>query len=173
MSIVITKPEPTEHALVYTQYVNLVPGNDLIPALKEQKAEYASFIRNIPEERMRFSYAEGKWTTAEVLQHLNDTERIYQFRMLNFARHGLMEIPGFDQDAYVRNSNANTRSLDSFVNEFNAVRESTIQFFENITAEQSRIVGKANNNMMSVRTLGFTAYGHIAHHCTILREKYL
>jgi hypothetical protein len=173
MSIVITKPEPGEHALVYSQYVNLVHGNDLLPALKEQKAGYSKFIRAIPPERMRFSYAEGKWTISEVLQHINDTERIYQFRMLNFARHGLMEIPGFDQDAYVRNSNANTRNLESFANEFEAIREGTIQFLENITLEQSKIVGKANNNMMSVRTLGYTACGHIVHHSNILREKYL
>jgi hypothetical protein len=173
MSITITKPEPSEYYISYLQYINMVPGNDLMPALKDQKKTFASFIRDLPAERLRYSYAEGKWTAAEVIQHLIDTERIYMFRMLNFVRHGMMDIPGFDQDSFVRHSQANTRSLESFVNEFNAVREGTITFLETITQEDSKVIGKANNYQMSVRTLGFVTYGHVAHHLNILMEKYL
>ena len=52
----------------------------------------------IDEKNGNIAYKEGKWTIKEVLQHMIDTERIFCFRALAFARGEKGEIQGYDQD---------------------------------------------------------------------------
>jgi hypothetical protein len=173
MNSIIVKPEPGEYSERYIHYVGLVPSEDLIKELQYQLQTFTAFINNIPDEKMSYRYAEGKWTVAQIFQHVVDTERIYVFRMLNFVRQGWMDIPGFDQDAFAKNADVSKRAKQSFIDEFDAVRKSSIEFLKSITPEQSLIIGKANDVKVSVRAMGYVAYGHIAHHSAVIREKYL
>ncbi len=173
MNTIIIKPEVNEYAEHYKYYIGLAPSEDLLKELHYQLETFTAFIKSMPEDKMAYAYAENKWTIAQIFQHLIDTERIYVFRMLNFVRNGMMEIPGFDQDEFAKNVNVAGRNAESFINEFDAVRKSTIEFLKTITPEQGLIVGKANNARISVRAMGYVAYGHIEHHCKVIEEKYL
>ena len=173
MNTIIIKPEPAEYAPNYAYYIGLAPSEDLIKELHYQLETFTAFINSMPDDKMGFAYTEGKWTIAQIIQHLIDTERIYAFRMLNFVRHGMMEIPGFDQDEFARNVDVSKRTKESFIDEFDVVRKSTIELLKSITPEQALIMGKANNFMISVRAMGYIAYGHIEHHCRVIEEKYL
>ena len=102
-----------------------------------------------------------------------DTERIFQYRALCIARNDKSEFPGFDQDAYVPVSNANNRSKKDLINEYVAVRDSSITLFASLDEEALKRVGVASGSKMSVRALGFITSGHQAHHVRILRERYL
>ncbi|WP_431111742.1 DinB family protein, partial [Winogradskyella poriferorum] len=77
---------------------------------------------SFPEEKLGHAYAEGKWTLAESLVHMLDTERVFQYRALRFARNDKTDLPGFDQDAYVPNSNAANRTKADILEEYKAVR---------------------------------------------------
>ena len=134
---------------------------------------FQQFIVSLSNDELQLRYAPGKWSIAELVLHCIDTERIYMFRMLNFARQGLLDIPGFDQDVFAQNSHAHTRTAASLADEFAAVRKSTLAFVRSLTPEDAVKQGKANNYLMSVRTLGFVAYGHIDHHQHIALTKYL
>lgn len=169
----ILKPEPGEYAESYKRYIDLVPLNDLQAALEEQVNPFHSFILGLTESDLKKRYAPEKWSMAEVILHCIDTERIYMFRMLNFARRGLLDIPGFDQDTFAANSHADARSAASLADEFRSVRASTLAFVRSLSEEDPVKQGKANNYQMSVRTLGFVAYGHIAHHHQVMLSRYL
>ncbi len=173
MNAAIKKPEPAEHAEYYSQYINLAPSDDLITELESQLITFTEFISNIPDEKLNYRYAPEKWSIAQIFQHIIDTERIYGFRILNFVRNGMMEIPGFDQDAFAREADVSSRTKQSFADEFSAVRRSTIELLKTITPEQAMITGKANNNKISVRSIAYVAYGHIVHHCRVIEERYL
>jgi hypothetical protein len=173
MNATLSKPEAGEYAEYYKQYISLVPSDDLIKELEDQRNLFKEFIRSLPDSKMDFSYAEGKWTVAQVIQHLIDTERIYGFRMLNFVRHGMMEIPGFDQDKFAVMADVSGRTRQSFIDEFDALRRSTVEFLKTITPEHGKIIGKANNVNISVRAIASVAYGHVVHHSNVIRERYL
>lgn len=122
---------------------------------------------------MNFSYAQGKWTIAEVLIHLMDTERIFQYRALRFARNDKTELQGFDQDSYVPESQAPNRSRNDILEEFIAIRKSSIALFASLNDEMLLRSGLASGAKMSVRALGFVICGHQVHHFNILQERYL
>ena len=46
------------------------------------------------------TYAPGKWTVKDILQHLIDTERIFMYRALAFSRGEMQLLPSFDEDKY-------------------------------------------------------------------------
>ncbi len=173
MTIQISKPLITEHPEYYRYYIGLVPSEDLISELVNQRKLFADFIDQLTPEKLNYRYAEGKWTIAQVIQHLLDTERIFSYRMLNFVRHGLMEIPGFNQNEFADHVDSSLRSKQSFIEEFTAVRDSTIEFLKSLTVDETLLQGKANNTLVSVRSMGYMAYGHIAHHARVIEEKYL
>lgn len=79
-------PKPTTHAGYFQRYIEQVPENDLITAFKNQSAGIEDFLSTITEEKSAYAYAEGKWSIKELLQHVIDTERIFNYRALCFAR---------------------------------------------------------------------------------------
>ena len=163
----------SEYNPFYHTYVMALGNVDLLVELRNGKQVLLSLLEEIPEEKLTYAYAEGKWTLAEALVHMLDTERIFQYRALCIARNDKSEFPGFDQDAYVPVSNANNRSKKDLINEYVAVRDSSITLFASLDEEALKRVGVASGSKMSVRALGFITSGHQAHHVRILRERYL
>ena len=163
----------SEYNPFYHTYVMALGDVDLLDELRNGKQVLLSLLEEIPEEKLTYAYAEGKWTLAEALVHMLDTERIFQYRALCIARNDKSEFPGFDQDAYVPVSNANNRSKKDLINEYVAVRDSSITLFASLDEEALKRVGVASGSKMSVRALGFITSGHQAHHVHILRERYL
>lgn len=163
----------SEYNNYYQPYIAVLGNSELLTALKDGLNSFVDFIAALPDEKLRYSYETGKWSVAEVLIHLIDAERIFQYRALRFARNDETPIPGFDQDLYVPNSRANSRSKTAIAIEFKAVRESTIALFESLSNEELLRSGIASNSKMSVRALGFIISGHLQHHKNIINERYL
>lgn len=147
---------------------------NLLPSLESGLDLMQLFLtKELPDEKLHYSYAQGKWTVAEVLLHLIDAERVFQYRALRFARGDTTELKGFDQDTYVPESNAIKRTRVDILEEFLAVRNATLKLYGSLDGGSLERVGVANGAKMSVRALGFVISGHQQHHLAILRERYL
>ena len=169
----MTRPNTTEAAHYYFMYIDLVPGDDIVPAMESQLGEMLQFLSGISEEKSLHSYAPGKWTIREVLNHVNDGERVFAGRAFWFARGFTEPLPGFDQDVSVQNAHANNISWADLVEEFKTVRVSTIQLLKSLPAEAWDRTGVASDNPVSVRALAYIIAGHVVHHKNVLQEKYL
>ena len=169
----ITKPETTEYAPYYHTYIGKVNQSDLITALKDGGDNFGKFVSAIPKDKADYRYADGKWTVKEVLSHLLDSERIFAYRALRFARNDKTELAGYDENLYVPESNAANRSIESFIEEGIYIRKATIALFESFTEEMSKRTGSANGREISVRALGFIIPGHEIHHLGVIKERYL
>ena len=167
------KPSPSTHPTYFQRYINLVPEEDLSIAFKNQAPLLATFFNSISEEKSTYAYAPGKWTIKELLQHITDTERIFAYRSLCFARKDQNSLPGFDENDYAAASNANARSWNELLEEFLLVRKTTEILFNSFTEAALHHSGMANNNPTSAISMGFTAIGHVYHHINILNERYL
>lgn len=169
----MAKPLQGSHPSYFDRYINLVPEDDLQTAFENQLPVITDFFNSITEEKSMHAYAPGKWTIKELLQHMTDTERIFAFRSLCFARKEAQSLPGFDEDTYAANSNANTRSWAELVKEFLLVRATTAILFASFSEEALHHSGTANNNPATALSMGFTAIGHVYHHKKIMEERYL
>ena len=166
--------KPEEFNPYYKVYIDKVNDNrSLLEALEKGKGETIAFFEEVPEDKLDYRYAQGKWTPKEILLHLIDTERIFTYRALRFARKETVNLPGFEQDDYAARSNAGSRSMKSLLKEYNAVRESTITLFENLTKEQLEHVGSGSGSSFTARALGFINAGHEIHHIHVIKERYL
>lgn len=169
----MSKPSPTNYAGYFQKYIDQVTETDFFTALQNQSSGLASFLQSITEEKSLFAYAEGKWTIKELLLHMSDTERIFCYRALCFARGEKTNLPGFDENDYAANSNANSRNWESLVQEFLAVRKATEVLFKSFSEKALAASGTANNNEATVLSIGFILLGHVNHHKKILAERYL
>jgi uncharacterized damage-inducible protein DinB len=170
----IEKPSAGEFPPYAIMYIGLLPDDGLIlKHLKDNFQTTRDFVLSLPQEKLTYRYAEGKWTIREVMVHITDDERIYAYRALRFARNDKTELPGFEQDDYALYSGANERNIQDILHEFETVRNATISLFESFTNEAFASVGVANGNKVSVRALAYHIAGHELHHLRIIKERYL
>ncbi|NAY91025.1 DUF664 domain-containing protein [Muricauda sp. JGD-17] len=164
----------TEYNPFYHNYVLAVSENaTILEELVSGSDAFLGFLNELSEDKLRYAYAEGKWTLSELIVHIIDAERVFQYRALRFARGDKTPLPGFEQDDYVPASEANGRKKQDLISEYKAVRESTIQLFKSLSNEMLGRIGVASGSEMSVRALGFIISGHQAHHLRIINERYV
>ncbi len=155
-------------------YIGLLPDDGLVLThLAENLVIVRRLITSLPEETLLRRYAPAKWTIKEIVVHIIDDERIYAYRALRFARNDTTELPGFDQDSFARNANANDRPLESIFREYEAVRHSTISLFDGFDDNALLRAGTADGRIMSVRAAAYHIAGHELHHLNIIKTRYL
>ena len=170
----IARPDTTEYAPYYQGYVSLVPTEgDILDLLEHQLGDTVALFAGVPEEKGAYRYAEGKWSIKEIVGHLVDSERVFAYRALTFARGEAGPLPSFDQDTFVANGGFADRALRDLVGEFVHVRRANLHMFRGFTAEAWTRDGVASIGRVTVRALPFIIAGHERHHVRILREKYL
>jgi uncharacterized damage-inducible protein DinB len=170
----IEKPGEGEYAPYTIMYIGLLPDDGLVLGHLESNLKATrDLILSLPEEKLAYRYAEGKWTIKEILVHLVDDERIYAYRALRFARNDKTELPGFDQDSYAAHSGANGRAVGDILAEFTSVRRATISLFESFDGDALLRAGVADGKVMSVRAAAYHIAGHELRHVNIIRERYL
>ena len=164
-----------EYNPYYKNYIQTIEknGKSIIENLINSQREFDETLRLLPKEKEDYAYAEGKWTIKELIQHIIDTERVFSYRALCFARNDKTSLPGFDQDIFVDNSNANTRNYYDLLDEMQTLRQSTIQLFKSFTSASFLRMGIGSGSEMSVRALGYLFSGHQLHHLKVLKERYL
>ena len=166
------RPQANDYPAGFGNYINLVKEDDLQTAFNLQSGIMNDFLRSIPADKWDFKYAEGKWSVKELVQHCIDAERVFGYRALCFARKEQASLPSFEENAYAANSQADLRNPEDLIEEYLCVRKSTEFLFRSFTEDMLSTKGIANNNSMSVLSLGFTVIGHFIHHKNILVERY-
>ena len=169
----IARPENDEYAPYYRRYTELVPEGEIVSTLTQQLKSTLRLLRGIDEGKANSRYAPGKWSIKELVGHLLDTERVFSYRALRFARGDQTPLSGFEQDDYVRGANFQEGRLVDLATEFEHVRLSNIQFFKSLSEAAWTRRGSANDSEVSVRALAHIIAGHEAHHIQILKTRYL
>ncbi len=168
----MNRPEATEYADYYANYISKVPGSDVLNVLESQRLQMLQLFAGRSERDGSFRYAPGKWTVKEVLGHITDTERIFSYRALRIARGDQTPLPGFEQDDYVRSGAFGDRTLAGLAEEFGAVRTASVSLLRSCNEEAWSRRGVASQKEVTVRALGFMIAGHQIHHRIILEERY-
>src|SRR5881227_2652358 len=106
----IPRPAAAEYDPYYGRYIDKVPEGDLLRTLEDQARETQRLLAGLSDAKALHRYAAGKWSIKEVIGHVADTERVYAYRALRFARADATALPGFDENAWVPAGSFDARS---------------------------------------------------------------
>ncbi len=166
----ITRPESTEYAEFYKNYIARVPDGSLLDFMAKQPGDYRQLLVGVSDADASAPTAPGKWSIKQILGHLSDTERVISYRILRFARGDEKELQGFEQDDYVREAGSNSRNLENLLAELESVRKSTIALLSSLPPGTEMKAGTANGNRVTVRALAYIVGGHAQHHYELLKS---
>ena len=167
------RPGSEEHLEYYSKYIDRVPDGDIVEILKRDTPETLEFLRSIPESKFDYQYAPDKWTIRQVVGHLADGERVFQYRAWRFSRADTTPVPGFEENDYVANGPFTRVSMPDLIDELENLRKASIHLFSNLDEEAMSRRGVANDAEVSVRAIAYIIVGHTSHHLQVLKERYL
>ncbi|WP_317896631.1 DinB family protein [Aurantibacillus circumpalustris] len=157
----------------YDYYNELVKENDLLAAFDSGWLEVQKVVSTISKEKESLAYAEGKWTIKQVIIHLIDTERIFTYRALRFARKDPQQVLSYDEDDYAAAAELDNRTLSDLIQEFETVRKASISLYKTFSEETMLRSGLTAIGSASVISLGYMTCGHALHHLNVIKERYL
>jgi DinB superfamily len=166
-------PQRTEAAPFYFTYIDKITGDNILETMRAQLDDTFELLSGISEERSLYRYSPDKWSIRQVMNHVNDAERVFAFRAIWFARGFNDPLPSFEQNVASNAAQADEHSLASYSEEFRHIREASLSLFGNLPTEAWTRTGVASGNAVTVNALAYIIAGHVAHHVTILRERYL
>lgn len=156
----------------YQHYINLAGNDDLMNELMsgglQLYVDHAEQLEDLGDK----VYADNKWTARQIIEHLIDTERIFQARALRIARGDQTPMPGYNENFYADMARSNEVPLRKLLSDYRLVRSSTISLFSNLNEEELHRTGIANGQEISVLAIGFILVGHPVHHFNVLKELY-
>ncbi len=167
------RPTSAEYAEFYSSYIERVPEESAVTLLRPQALEASALLGTISVERWGFRYAPDKWSIAELVGHMIDTEWVFATRALWFARGATVPLPGMDQDEFVEGAGFDEQAPDRLLAQFETLRLATAALFESFDSETLERGGVASDCRFTVRAISFILVGHVRHHLDVLRDRYL
>ena len=165
------RPDASEFAEFYARYIDSVSETDIVTAMQTQRLELVARWRTIEPAATTIIHPPYQWTLRQVVGHLSDGERVFGYRALRFSRGDESELPGFDENLYVRNADFDHCPWADLVAEFDALRHANCLLFRHLDAEAWHRSGIASGQRVSVRALAYIIVGHVRHHGRIIESR--
>src|SRR5262252_1584180 len=148
---------------------------ELIAKYAAGYAEVAGAIAGFPKDKLTANLIPGKWSAAEIVQHLADSEMTSAIRLRRLLTEDNPVIEGYDQDQYATKLRYNERDITPALEAFRAARATTAQLLERMTEEDWRREGAHTESGRYtaedwLRIYAAHAHGH-ADQIRRLREK--
>ena len=113
----------------------------LIAQYKEGYHEVARSLEGFPADLLTSHPIKGKWSAAEIVHHLADSETTSGIRLRRLLVEDRPVIQGYDQDAYAERLNYNHREMAPALDAFRSARAAAAQLFEFMSDEDWRREG--------------------------------
>jgi hypothetical protein len=165
------RPQSTEYAPFYANYVALAPDQDVLAALGTQLDDMLALLDGVEEETGNTRHPPYTWSVKQVVGHLTDAERVFGHRAFRFGRNDPTPLPPFDENVYVDNAPFDACPLKGLAAEFEWSRRGNLSMFRHLPPEGWLRWGVANDNKVTVRALAFILLGHARHHLAILQKR--
>ncbi len=121
----------------YTQrMVGQLEGQPPLKILSGTSRELDRLIGKAPGAKLRKRPAPEKWSAAEILAHLADTEIVFGWRMRQILGAPGTPIQAFDQDVWAAAGRYQKRNPLKSLEYFRIVRESNLALLKSLTPKQ-------------------------------------
>jgi uncharacterized damage-inducible protein DinB len=131
-----------------------IDGQDPLKIQKSTAKKLEKAIKHLSRKQLRKKPAPGKWSIAEILAHLADTEVVASWRMRLILGNDGTPIQGFDQDVWAKTFRYEGQDPDHCLRVFRVLRENNLALLQQVPRKLWQ-----NHGMHSER--GKETIGHI------------
>jgi hypothetical protein len=122
-------------------------------------------IKGVPAAKLRKRPAPGKWSVAEILAHLADSEMVRGWRMRQILGAPGTPIQAFDQDAWAAAGHYEKRDARKSLEQFRVAREANLALLKSLTPEQWKHHGMhAERGVETIEQVTCMMAGHDLNH---------
>lgn len=116
-------------------------GKDALRIQASSAAKLSRLVRNVAPAKLRKRPAPEKWSIAEILAHLADTEFAIGFRLRSILGTPGCATHAFNQDAWASSMDYSRRNVHESIDDFRAVRKANLDLLNHIRPEQWKEYG--------------------------------
>jgi DinB superfamily len=121
----------------YTQrMLGNIQGQDALKVQAATAKKLERLARGAPASKLRKRPAPDKWSVAEILAHLGDTEIVVAWRIRSILGAPGTPIQAFDQDAWVAAGHYAKRDPRKCIEQFRVLRETNLALLKSLAPEQ-------------------------------------
>ena len=121
------------------QYINrilgYVEGRDAVKVQRATAERLKKSIKGLTPTQLRWRPEPAKWSIAEIMAHLADTEIVAGWRMRSVIGENGITIQPFDQDAWASAFNYRDRDTKRSLEMFSVLRENNLAMLKEIPRE--------------------------------------
>jgi hypothetical protein len=119
-----------------TRILGFVQGKQPLKVQAATPKKLASLIKGVPPAKLRKRPAPEKWSVAEIVAHLADTEIAGGWRMRLILGAPGTPVSAFDQDSWVIACHYEKRDPHKSVEQFRVLREANLALLKSLQPEQ-------------------------------------
>jgi hypothetical protein len=132
---------PQERAAYADAILALLGDRDPLAVLPETPAKAATAINGLTDAALRTPEAPGKWSIAQVLQHLADSDLVWAWRLRLILAHDRPPITGYDQDLWAERLHYDDADAGQALELFQVVRAANLRLLARATPADLARVG--------------------------------
>lgn len=136
-----SKDVPELRAEYASAVLGLVGDRPPLDVLRETPGAAARAVATLTPEKLRTPEARGKWSVAQVLRHLADTDVVWGWRMRLILAQDRPPITGFDQDLWAERLDYANADPNESLETFAVLRRDNLRLIERATPEDLKRVG--------------------------------
>ena len=156
------KATPQEYVQRILGYLG---GQDPLSIQRRTGKDLERLITGASTSRLQQRPAPGKWSVAEILAHLADTEIVASWRIRSILGAPGTPLQAFDQDTWVSAGHYDRRDPRKSLELFRVLREVNLELFQALTPEQWKQHGMhAERGVETVEHLARLFAGHDVNH---------
>src|SRR3954471_15894343 len=131
-----------EHAAAYvTAILDLLGSRDPVSVLRATPSALHAAIDGVSADQLRRPEKPGKWSIAQVLQHLADSDLVWGWRIRLVLSQDRPTLIGYDQDAWAEHLKYDRADAEQALKEFAVLRQSNLRLIRRASPQDLQRVG--------------------------------
>ena len=132
---------PQERAQYSKAVLELVDGREPLSVLRETPAAAARAIEGLLPAQLRTPEPPGKWSIAQVLQHLADSDLVWGWRVRLILAQDRPTLTGYDQDLWAERLHYAEADPAEALEQLRVLRRGNLNLIARATPEDLKRVG--------------------------------
>ena len=154
-----TVPEYVQRILGYAE------GQQPLKIQAASGKKLERLLKGVPAAKLRKRPAANKWSVAEIMAHLVDSEIVTSFRLRLILGTPGTPVPAYDQDAWAKSGHYEKRDARTSLEQFRMLREANLALLKTLTSEQWKHHGMhAERGAETIERLVTLIAGHDLNH---------